>query len=154
VRVQLDLLAPPARRPPPASPSLITAIGLAEAHGWSGEVRRRVCQGLAITLDGHREGEDARWSQMLPPLRAARISAGHVAGVLRQTGVPHDDRRPAFDAWLGRKLDGVTGGIRHDATACWYQVTVAGAGAAHASGSPVAGSNSSPRRAARISSAR
>jgi integrase len=119
VRVQLDLLAPPARRPPPASPSLLTAIGvadgLAEARGWSGEVRRRVCQGLAITLDGHREGEDVRWSQMLPPLRAARISAGHVAEVLRQTGVLHDDRRPAFDAWLDRKLDGVTGGIRHDA---------------------------------------
>ena len=27
----------------------------------------------------------------------------------------HDDRRPAFDAWLDRKLDGVTGGIRRDA---------------------------------------
>jgi len=120
VWVQLDLLAPPARRRhPPGSPSLITAIGvadgLAEAHGWPGEVRRRVRQGLAITLDGHREGEDVRWSQMLPPLRAARISAGHVAEVLRQTGVLHDDRRPAFDAWLDRKLDGVTGGIRHDA---------------------------------------
>ncbi len=38
----------------------------------------------------------------------------HVAEVLRRTGVLHDDRRPAFDAWLDRKLDGVTGGIRHD----------------------------------------
>jgi integrase len=29
-------------------------------------------------------------------------------------GVLHDDRRPAFDAWLDRKLDGMTGGIRRD----------------------------------------
>ena len=115
--VQLDLLPPPARRPP-ASPFLIAAIGvadgIAEAHGWSGEVRRQVRQGLAIALAGHREGADVRWSQILPPLRAAHISAGHVAEVLRQMGVLHDDRRPAFDAWLDRKLDGVTGGIRHD----------------------------------------
>ena len=26
----------------------------------------------------------------------------------------HDDRRPAFDAWLDRKLDGLTGGTRRD----------------------------------------
>jgi hypothetical protein len=119
--VQLDLLRPPARprRRPPASPSLTAAIraadGLAEAHGWSGEVRRRVRQGLAIALDGHREGEDVRWSRALPALRARHLCAGHVAEVLRQTGALHDDRRPAFDAWLDRKLDGVTGGIRRDA---------------------------------------
>ncbi len=121
--VQLDLLTPPARpdrrrRPPPDSPSLIAAIrvadAIAEAHGWSGEVRRRVRQGLAIALAGHREGEDVRWSQMLPSLRAGHLCAGHVAEVLQRTGVLHDDRRPAFDAWLDRKLDGVTGGIRHD----------------------------------------
>jgi hypothetical protein len=40
------------------------------------------------------------------------------------------------------------------ATACWYQVTVTGSGAAHAVGSPVAGSNPAPLRAARTSSAR
>ena len=120
--VQLDLLAPlarPDRRRPPASPSLIAAIrvadGLTEAHGWSGEISRRVRQGLAITLAGRQEGADVRWSQMLPPLRAAHISAGHVAEVLQLMGVLHDDRRPAFDAWLDRKLGSVTGGIRHDA---------------------------------------
>src|SRR6266567_704258 len=41
--------------------------------------------------------------------------AGHVAEVLRQAGMLHDDRRPAFDAWLDRKLDGVSAGIRRDA---------------------------------------
>jgi integrase len=119
--VQLDLLTPPARpdRRPPASPSLIAAVrvadGLAEAHGWSGEVRRRVRQGLAIALAGHRQGQDVRWSQIMPPLQAGHLCAGHVAEVLRQMGVLHDDRRPASGAWLDRKPGGLTGGIRRDA---------------------------------------
>ncbi len=118
--VQLDLLAPPARpgHCPPASPSLTAAIrvadGIADAHGWSGEIRRRVRQGLAIALAGHREGEDVRWSRVLPPLLAGHLCAGHIAEVLQQMGVLHDDRPPAFDAWLDRKLDGITGGIRRD----------------------------------------
>ena len=104
---------------PPASPSLAAAIRvadrLAEARGWSGEIRRRVRQGLAIALDGHREGQDVAWSRALPALRARHLCAGHVAEVLRQAGLLDDDRRPAFDAWLDRKLDGVTAGIRRDA---------------------------------------
>jgi hypothetical protein len=108
----------PGRRPP-ASPSLAAAVRiadrLAETRGWSGEIRRRVRQGLAITLDGHLEGQDIAWSRALPALRARRLPCGHVAGVLRQAGLLHDDRRPAFDAWLDRKLDGVTAGIRRDA---------------------------------------
>jgi hypothetical protein len=110
--------ARPGRRPP-ASPSLASAIRvadrLAEARGWSGEIRRRVRQGLAIALDGHPEGQDVAWSRALPALRARHLCAGHVAGVLRQAGLLDDGRRPAFDAWLDRKLDGVTDGIRRDA---------------------------------------
>jgi hypothetical protein len=118
---QPSLLTPHARpgRRPPASPSLAAAIRiadrLAEARGWSGEIRRRVRQGLAITLDGCQDGEDARWPQALLRLHAMHLPAGHVAEVLRQAGMLDDDRRPAFDAWLDRKLDGVTGGIRRDA---------------------------------------
>ena len=104
---------------PPASPSLAAAIRVAdrfaEARGWSGEIRRRVRQGLAITLDGCQDGEDARWQQALPQLHAMHLPAGHVAEALRQAGLLHDDRRPAFDAWLDRKLDGVASGIRRDA---------------------------------------
>ena len=104
---------------PPASPSLAAAVRvadrLAEARGWSGEIRRRVCQGLAIALDGHHEGQDVAWSRALPSLRARHLCAGHVAEVLRRAGLLDDDRRPAFDAWLDRKLDGVAGGIRRDA---------------------------------------
>jgi hypothetical protein len=65
--VQLDLFAPPAR-PVCGSPSLTAAIrladALAEAHRWPGEVRRRVRQGLAITLAGRQEGQDVQWSQI------------------------------------------------------------------------------------------
>jgi hypothetical protein len=110
--------ARPGRRPP-ASPPLAAAIRvadrLAEARGWSGEIRRRVRQGLAIALDGHHEGQDVAWSRALPALRARHLCAGHVAEALRQAGLLDDDRRPAFDAWLDRKLDGVAGGIRRDA---------------------------------------
>lgn len=118
---QPSLLTPHARpaRRPPAGPSLAAAIRiagrLAEARGWSGEIRRRVRQGLATTLDGHREGDDVAWSRALPALHAGHLCAGHVAEVLRQAGMLHDDRRPAFDAWLDRELDGVTAGIRRDA---------------------------------------
>ena len=104
---------------PPASPSLAAAIRvadrLAETRGWSGEIRRRVRQGLAIALDGRREGQDVAWSRALPALRARHLCAGHVAEALRQAGLLDDDRRPAFDAWLDRKLGGVTAGIRRDA---------------------------------------
>ena len=119
--VQPGLPSPHARpgRRPPASPSLAAAIRvadrLAEARGWSGEIRRRVRQGLAIALDGHQEGQGVAWSRALPALRARHLCAGHVAEVLRQAGLLDDDRRPAFDAWLDRKLDGVTAGIRRDA---------------------------------------
>jgi len=119
--IQPGLPSPHARpdRRPPAGPSLAAALRiadrLAETRGWSGEIRRRVRQGLAVTLDGHQEGEDAAWSRALPSLRARHLPSGHVAGVLRQAGLLHDDPRPAFDAWLDRKLDGVAGGIRRDA---------------------------------------
>jgi hypothetical protein len=111
------------RRPRRAIPSASrlgsagTAVAdrLAEARGWSGEIRRRVRQGLSIALDGHPEGQDVAWSRALPALRARHLCAGHIAGALRQAGLLDDDRRPAFDAWLDRKPGGVTAGIRRDA---------------------------------------
>jgi hypothetical protein len=119
--IQPGLPSPHARpgRRPPASPSLAAAVRiadrLAETRGWSGEIRRRVRQGLAITLDGHPEGQDVAWARALPSLRARHLPCGHVAGVLRQAGLLHDDPRPAFDAWLDRKLGGMAAPIRRDA---------------------------------------
>ena len=120
--IQLDLRAPaarPRRMPDAASPALAAAIriadGLAEAHGWAPETRRLARKGLAVALAGHREDGDVSWSRVLPQLHAMHLPAGHVAEVLRQAGLLHDDRRPAFDAWLDRKLAGVAAGIRRDA---------------------------------------
>ena len=117
---QPELPAPGARpgrhRPRPSLTAAIRiADRLAEARGWSGEIRRRVRQGVATVLEDCQEGGHVAWSRALPSLRARHLCAGHVAEVLRQAGVLDDDRRPAFDAWLDRKLDGVTGGIRRDA---------------------------------------
>ena len=107
------------RRTPDGSPALAAAVrvadGLAEARGWSAEVRCRVRKGLGIALASCGEGQDVQWSRVLPLLHAEQVSTRHVAEVLRQAGVLHDDRPPAFDAWLDRKLDGVASGIRHDA---------------------------------------
>lgn len=47
-------------------------------------------------------------------LRALDIGAERVAEVLDKMGVLADDRRPAFEDWLGRKLDGLAPGIRHE----------------------------------------
>jgi hypothetical protein len=65
-------------------------------------------------LAGRPDGQHVRWSQALPLLRAERICAGHVAEVLQQMSMLCDDRLPAFGAWLDRKLDGMTSGIRRD----------------------------------------
>jgi hypothetical protein len=119
--IQPRLPGPPSRprRTPDASPALAAAVRvagrLAEARGWSPEVRYRVCKGLETALAGRGEGENVRWSQVQPLLQAGQVPARHVAEVLRQAGMLHDDRPPAFDAWLDRKLDGVASGIRRDA---------------------------------------
>jgi hypothetical protein len=118
--VQLRLTAPrPRRRPAPdSSPALAAAARvadrLAEARGWSAAVRHRVGQGLRIVLAGNGEGEPVQWSRALPLLRAAHVPARNVAEVLRQAGMLHDDRTPAFDAWLDRKPEGLAGGIGRD----------------------------------------
>ena len=47
-------------------------------------------------------------------MRALDIGTDRVAEVLQEMGVLHDDRRPAFEDWLQRKLDGLAFGIRGD----------------------------------------
>ncbi len=46
--------------------------------------------------------------------QALGISAGRVAEVLQDMGVLDDDRRPSFESWLDRKLDGLVPAIRAD----------------------------------------
>ena len=103
--------AGPARPWPPrsASPTASPRPAAGPARSAAGSARdwpsRWTATGKARTSGGR--GPAA--------LHAVHLSAGHVAEVLRQAGLLHDDRRPAFDAWLDRKLDGVAGGIRRDA---------------------------------------
>lgn len=98
------------------NPWLSWAIYLAhqrgEARGWSRHVRYGVRRGLTIVLSGHTASAIVRWSELFPAMRAADISADRVAEVLDQIGVLLDDRRPAFEDWLQRKLAGLTAGIR------------------------------------------
>jgi len=103
-QVQPDLLARPARPrriPDAASPALAAAVrvadSLAEARGWSAEIRRRVRKGLGIALAGCGEGEDVQWSRALPLLRAAG-QAGRADCVLRDRQLVRC-RHCIYDLW-------------------------------------------------------
>lgn len=63
-------------------------------------------------LSRHTAGDVVRWSESFPAMRALQIGTEHVAEVLQAMGVLLDDRRPAFEPWLQRKLDGLAPGIR------------------------------------------
>lgn len=63
-------------------------------------------------LSGHTAGDVVCWSELFPAMRALEISTERVVEVLREMGVLLDDRQPAFEDWLQRKLDELTPGIR------------------------------------------
>jgi hypothetical protein len=105
----------------PANPWLVWAHYLAhrraEARGWTRRVRFGVQRGLVIVLSRHAEGDTVRYSELFPVLRAFDIGAERVAEVLDEMGVLVDDRRPAFEDWLDRKLDGLAPGISREVEA-------------------------------------
>jgi hypothetical protein len=73
-------------------------------------------------LSGPAAGDTVCYSQIFPALRARGISAGRTAEVLQEMGVLADDRRPSFEGWLDRKLDGLADGIGREAGA-WLRTT-------------------------------
>ncbi|HZD15783.1 MAG TPA: hypothetical protein VE196_11810, partial [Pseudonocardiaceae bacterium] len=83
-----------------------------EARGWRRGVRFAVRRGLTIMLSGHTADDVVRYSELFPAMRALEIGTERVAEVLQEMGVLLDDRRPAFEDWLHRKLDGLAPGIR------------------------------------------
>ena len=101
------------------NPWLIWAIYLAhrrgEARGWKRGIRLGVRRALIIVLSGHAAGDTVCYSEIFPALRARDISAGRAAEVLQEMGVLVDDRRPSFEGWLERKLEGLAGGIGREA---------------------------------------
>ena len=58
-----------------------------------------------------------RHSEISAPLRERFIGAGRVTEVLAEMGIYTDDRRPALEDWLERKLVALPPGIRRDMTA-------------------------------------
>jgi len=107
-----------------SNPWLCWAIYLAhqrgEARGWSRGARIGVRRGLTIVLSAHTGGDVVRWSELFPAMRALWISSERVAEVLQQMGVLLDDRRPAFEDWLHRKLHGLAPSI-HTAVEAWLR---------------------------------
>jgi hypothetical protein len=89
-----------------------------EACGWRRGTRFGVRRALIIVLSRHAPGDKVRYSEIFPALRTRDISVERVAEVLQEMGVLADDRRPSFDGWLERKLDGLAAGIRQDVEVC------------------------------------
>ena len=92
-----------------------------EARGWRRGLRFAVRRALIIVLSGHEPGDTVRCSEVIPLQQALGLRAGRTAEVLQEMGVLDDDRRPSFEDWLDRKLDGLAPGIRADAEA-WLRI--------------------------------
>ncbi|GAA4479339.1 hypothetical protein GCM10023094_24330 [Rhodococcus olei] len=97
-----------------ANPTLIrgrrVAQDFGEAHGWSRALAAGVDRALVVVLSCHTGDEKIRYSELISAVR----HRGRVADVLDRLGLLDDDRAPAFEAWLERKLDGLTPGIRRE----------------------------------------
>ncbi|WP_333772260.1 hypothetical protein [Streptomyces sp. IBSBF 3136] len=75
---------------------------------------------LVIVLSGFREGEPIRYSELFPALRVRGLPVVRTAEVLDHLGLFTDDRAPAIDRWLERKLDGMPPGV-HRAVDAWIR---------------------------------
>ncbi len=100
-----------------AGVSLLPSHRRAERRGRRRRIRYAVQRGLFIVLSHHTDGDTIRYSEMFPVLRALDVGAERVAEVLEEMGILVDDRRPAFESWLGRKLDGLAPGIAREVEA-------------------------------------
>jgi hypothetical protein len=97
-----------------------------ESRGWRRGLRFAVRRTLIIVLSRHEPGDTVRYSEVICLQQALGIRAGRTAEVLQEMGVLDDDRRPSFEGWLDRKLDGLAPGIRADVEA-WLR-TMGGGG--------------------------
>jgi integrase len=108
----------------PGNPWLAWGLYLAwqrgEARGWRRGLRFAVRRALIIVLSRHQPGDTIRYSEIIPLQQALDLRAGRTAEVLQEMGLLDDDRRPAFEDWLERKLDGLAPGIRSD-TEAWLR---------------------------------
>lgn len=93
----------------------------AEARGWSEEMVDDVDRALAVVLSGHAETDTVRYSELIPALRQRGLRIGRAAEILEAAGLLTDDRIPAFDTWMQRKLADVAPCIAADVQA-WLRV--------------------------------
>ena len=91
-----------------------------ESRGWRQGLRYAVRRALVIVLSRHEPGDAVRYSEIIPLQQALATSAARTAEVLQEMGVLADDRRPSFEDWLERKLDGLAPGIRAE-TEAWLR---------------------------------
>jgi integrase len=108
----------------PGNPWLAWGLYLAwqrgESRGWRRGLRFAVRRMLIIVLSRHQPGDTVRYSEIISLQQARGLRAGRTAEVLQEMGVLDDDRRPSFEDWLERKLDGLVPGIRAD-TEAWLR---------------------------------
>ena len=108
-----------------ANPWLAWALYLAwcrgEARGWRRGRRFAVRRALIILLSRNEPGGTVRYSEVIQVQQAFDVSAGGTAEVLQEMGLLDDDRRPSFEDWLERKLEGLAAGIRADVEA-WLRI--------------------------------
>jgi integrase len=101
--------------PPPPSPWLSWALHLAhvmaETRGFGPEVHRELNRNLVMLLDGYADGDVIRVSDFRDVLGRRGASQAHTIEILAAMGIVADDRQPAFDTWLGGKLDGLAPAI-------------------------------------------
>ncbi|MFI6585523.1 hypothetical protein [Embleya sp. NPDC050493] len=104
------------RHEDPAKPWLVQARRVArtlgEFRGWTRWIASDVDRALVVVLCGHAEGETIRYSEIFPALRSLGLSVNRTTEDRDKMGLFVDDRAPAADLWLERKLDGVAPGIR------------------------------------------
>lgn len=82
-----------------------------EARGWISRVRGDVDDALIILLSDHVEGQKVSYGEIFPALRARGLSTERTVEILQMLDLFIDDRRPPFEDWLDRKLDGLAPGI-------------------------------------------
>lgn len=104
-----------------ANPWLAWALYLAwqrgEARGWKRGRRFAVRRALIILLSQYEAGDAVRYSEVIQVQQAFDLVIGRTAEVLEEMGLLVDDRRPSFEDWLERRLDGLSPGIRADVEA-------------------------------------
>lgn len=98
-----------------------TLIDLSERRGWPKRVLQETDRALIILLSGHVHGDKIRYSDLFPALRARGLSVERTVEVLDQLDLLDDDRVPAFELWLDRKLTNLAPGIRRD-TEAWLRL--------------------------------